>query len=227
VIWQPQDVGAGESSVHSVSSASSQSLDLFVVINGVVRLDLEVEGKSIPMYLGAGGVGGLMSLVLGGLPVPGMTVLSVHAEGTAMGKGPVVLFMPKKLFAAIRHFSRVERLMTYQLLEVQIYRSGASFVLDMLRHQVTSQLGAFIRGAMQDIVCNHKRERRSIEGPHATASGQLAKRQRLRSLLRDITLLDGEVGGYDWVGELLDMNAATVCVDLLKIGLTFVWICWK
>jgi hypothetical protein len=69
---------------------------------------------------------------------------------------------------------------------------------------------------MQDIVCNHHaphhlREGRSVEGHHAT-SGQLAKRMRLRSLLRDIPTLDGEVGGYDWVGELLEMNAAAVRV---------------
>jgi hypothetical protein len=41
--------------VHSEISLS-HALDLFVVINGVVRLDLEVEGKNIPMYLGAGEV---------------------------------------------------------------------------------------------------------------------------------------------------------------------------
>ena len=41
-----------------------------------------------------GGVGGLMSMVLGGQLVPGMSAMSVHAEGSAMGKGPVVLWIP-------------------------------------------------------------------------------------------------------------------------------------
>ena len=36
-----------------------------------------------------------MSLVLGGVLVPGMNAMSVYAEGSAMGKGPVVLWMPR------------------------------------------------------------------------------------------------------------------------------------
>ena len=36
-----------------------------------------------------------MSLVLGGMLVPGMDVVGVQAEGNAMGKGPVALWMPK------------------------------------------------------------------------------------------------------------------------------------
>ena len=41
-----------------------------------------------------------------------------------------------ELFIAIQHFSREERLSTYQQLELQIFRSGSSFVLDLLRAQV-------------------------------------------------------------------------------------------
>ena len=49
---------------------------------------------------------------------------------------PLFLLANRELFFAIQHFSRHERLPTYQQLELQIFRSGASFVLDLLRTQV-------------------------------------------------------------------------------------------
>ena len=42
VVWQPKEEGASLPGI-------------FVVVSGVMRLDLEVEDRRVPMYLGAGG----------------------------------------------------------------------------------------------------------------------------------------------------------------------------
>ncbi len=39
----------------------------------------------------------------------------------------------------IRRFSREEGLSSYQALELQLYRTAAVYVLDLLRHQVRGQ----------------------------------------------------------------------------------------
>lgn len=60
---------------------------------------------------------------------------------------------------------------------------------------MTSHLGAFIRGAMQQIVCTGKR-----------GSSLLVRRQRLRTLLHEHDVdLDN---GFDWMSELLSMRSA-------------------
>ena len=46
----------------------SKPLGAFVVISGVVRMDLDLEDRGVvPVYLGAGGVGGLITTLLGGI----------------------------------------------------------------------------------------------------------------------------------------------------------------
>lgn len=44
--------------------------------------------------LSAGGVGGLINVVLNGI-VPGIGMRSAWAEGNALGKGPVVMHVPR------------------------------------------------------------------------------------------------------------------------------------
>ena len=66
-------------------------------------------------------------------------------------------------------------------------------------HQVTSQLGAFVRGVMQEVVC------RTLPSD-SLSGGQLSRRKRLNALLRtDPGGLTPEDAGIDWVGQLLSL----------------------
>jgi hypothetical protein len=73
--------------------AGAEPDGLIIVIRGVVRMMLEQDGALVPYYLGAGGVGGLVSCVLES-HVPGMSSAAAYAEGNALGKGPVVMHTP-------------------------------------------------------------------------------------------------------------------------------------
>ena len=53
--------------------------------------------------------------------------------------------------------------------------------------------------------------------PHNGPSGQLAKRQRLRALLRGEGVLLAEEGGYDWFGELLALRPEAVSHEFVRI----------
>ena len=67
--------------------------------------------------------------------------------------------------------------------------------------QVTSQMGAFIRGMMQEIVC-----KAPPQGADGLQGGQLLRRKRLHALLRsDAGGLLPEDNGIDWMGELLSL----------------------
>lgn len=137
----------------------------------------------MPVYLGAGGVGGLITTLLGGI-APGMSMAGLYAEGNSLGKGPAVLIMPPELFVAVGHLSRLEKLASYQQLELSMFRAAATYVLDLLREQVTGQLSEFVRGVMQDVIA----EAPGSAGPghpQRAAAGYLARRQRIRALLRE------------------------------------------
>jgi len=93
---------------------------------------------------------------------------------------------------AVRHLSRSELLVTFQMLELQMLRTCANFVLELLRLQVMSQLGAYIRGAMQEVV---------VRGDCGHGVSPLASRQRIRALLLEGA--DDDESGVDWIRELL------------------------
>ena len=63
---------------------------MLVVIWGMVRCVLEVDGQDVNFYQGSGGVLGLMASVVG-THVPGIVAKAAYAEGNAMGRGPVML----------------------------------------------------------------------------------------------------------------------------------------
>ena len=51
-MWEPPK--EEEDHVGSEEASSKAMPGMFVVISGVVRLDLEVEGRDVPMFLGSG-----------------------------------------------------------------------------------------------------------------------------------------------------------------------------
>ncbi|KAG1668999.1 hypothetical protein FOA52_000592 [Chlamydomonas sp. UWO 241] len=201
-IWSVRDEDASASS----SKADSPGVPgVFVVLSGVVKVTLRLGEALVPLYLGSGGVAGLIATTLQDASA-GMALEAVVAEGHTFGKGPVVLHMPKELFAAVRRFARSDQLATFQELELAILRTSATHVLDMLRHQVTSQIGSFVRGAMQEVVCG-------LDGHKA--SSPLAARQRLRSLLFEGGTEEESI--INWVSELMAMKPAEAHY-LLELG---------
>ena len=44
----------------------------------------------------------------------------------------------REIFTAIQHFSRIERVPTWQQLELNVFRTAAAYVLDMLRSEVSA-----------------------------------------------------------------------------------------
>eukprot|EP00798_Chlamydomonas_sp_ICE-L_P011079 gene11079-18688_t len=187
---------------HEHTKDDSSSACVFIVISGVVRMMMQIEDDLVPMYLGSGGVGGVINVVLQDY-VPGVSMVAAYAEGNSFGRGPVVLRLPKELFTAMRHYSRDEGLRSYQHLELNLHRTAASNVLDLLRGMVTQQLGTFIRDTMISYLLSEM--------------SHLAKRQRLRTLLREgvhALGLDGDAGvgnQLDWMAELLKMPDDEAC----------------
>ncbi|KAL6751703.1 hypothetical protein V8C86DRAFT_3141915 [Haematococcus lacustris] len=196
---------------------------MFIVLSGVVRCMLFMEDSLQPVYLGCGGVGGLASMVLGE-SVAGVGMRAAYAEGNALGKGPVVMHIPWEVFGVIRQLSRVERLPTWQQLELAICRAGrhpragppaqpeergnapAQAAADPLLllplllpgGQVQEQLALFVCGALAGVVGAER------------ADSKLHRRQRIRALLKEPSLgFEGEagvgLGGVDWVAELLEL----------------------
>ncbi|KAG2448639.1 hypothetical protein HYH02_006526 [Chlamydomonas schloesseri] len=165
---------------------------LIVVIRGVVRMMADHDGVLVPYYLGAGGVGGLTSCVLES-HVPGMSSAAAYAEGNAMGKGPVVMHIPWSLLQVLRRFSREEGLAPYQALELQLYRTAAAYVLDILKQQVSHQFSAFIRSSMLTILLSKRTDAPAV------------RRQRVRLLLQPAANSEHVHidGGIDWLSELM------------------------
>lgn len=140
LIWQRRtdaaDAAADADGGPLPSTAPDEDLPgVFVVISGVAKIIFQMEHGDVPMHLGSGSLCGLLSTVLQA-EAPGMTMTALYAEGHALGEGPVVLHMPVKLVNIIRHFSREERLVTYQQLELQMLRTAANNVVDLLHEQV-------------------------------------------------------------------------------------------
>ena len=54
VLWEPSEEGPSSPSGGTAAPHGGAMPGMFVVISGVVRLDLEVEGRVVPMFLGSG-----------------------------------------------------------------------------------------------------------------------------------------------------------------------------
>ncbi|GIM04959.1 hypothetical protein Vretimale_9401, partial [Volvox reticuliferus] len=171
--------------------AGAEPDGLIIVIRGVVRMMLEQDGALVPYYLGAGGVGGLISCVLEN-HVPGMSSAAAYAEGNALGKGPLVMHVPWPVLQVLKRFSRDLKMAPYQALDLQMYRTAAVYVLDLLRQQVTQQFSAFIRSSLLTILSSER-----LDGP-------TARRQRIRLLLQPAASDHIVDGAIDWIKHLLD-----------------------
>ena len=214
VIWEPSPPSSipdiNKQLERSFKAAAAPTLGTFIVISGVVRMELALENGVEPVYLGAGGVGGLVATLLGG-SVPGMDIVGIYAEGNSLGKGPVVLRLPPALFTAIEHLSRDERLASYQKLEVGMFRTASVLILDLLRSQVMDQLSHYLVDSMRDVL-------KDEEGTF------ISRRTRLRVLLREgqvaaelsVTAMDLDV----WVNELVRLHQISpiTAFELLERG---------
>ncbi|MEW5302841.1 MAG: hypothetical protein WDW36_005584 [Sanguina aurantia] len=186
---------------------------MFIVVRGVVKLMVQTEGKLMPYYMGSGGVAGLISLVLQA-SMPGVTMRAAYAEGNALGKGPVVMHISPQVLEVVLRYSREERVPAYQQLDLQIHRTAAGHVLDVLRGQVTEQLGRYLRSMMAALLLND-----------TYADSKASKRLRLRTLVRAHSTAAGlggdadtaaVLGLVDWVGELTDLGPSLGAALLVR-----------
>lgn len=214
VIWEPITTGgtipdANKMIDKSFKAAAPPALGTFIVINGVVRMEVEMENGVEPVYLGAGGVGGLVSTLIGG-PVPGMNIVGVYAEGNALGKGPVVLRLPPAIFTAIEHLSRDERLASYQKLEVSMFKAASTLILDVLKLQVLDQLNDYMIDCVKIVL-------KDEEGTF------ISRRTRLRALLREGVAAELSIEAMEldvWVNELVRLHQISplTVMELLERG---------
>jgi hypothetical protein len=87
------------------------------------------------------------------LPTP----LAPHSLVNASPPPHPLLLPPgacREVFSAIRHLSREQGLATWQQLELNVFRTAAGFVLDLLRGQVGRRRKEYNTGVIEPPACN-------------------------------------------------------------------------
>lgn len=147
---------------------AAQASGMYVVINGMVKGFVKHGQDVAEFFLGSGRVFGLMS-ALTGEGLPGSA--GILAAGNALGKGPVLFYVPRTRLQALLQRARNGDADVRQL-EVDMHRMACLYAVERLRGQMVSAMTAAITvqldaqgggGATQQQRGTNKREETRVE----------------------------------------------------------------
>ncbi len=115
---------------------AAQASGMYVVINGMVKGFVKHGQHVAEFFLGSGRVFGLMS-ALTGEGLPGSA--GILAAGNALGKGPILFYVPRARLQALLERARLGDASVRQL-EVDMYRMACLYTVERLRGQLLSAL---------------------------------------------------------------------------------------
>lgn len=79
---------------------------VFIVLFGLVRVEVERGGRQESRFLGVGSSFGLLPSIIG-RDLPGAGLVAAYGQGNAMGRGAMVLHLPMRLLATIKQRAAV------------------------------------------------------------------------------------------------------------------------
>jgi hypothetical protein len=132
---------AGEGSLSQASTSTSHPTGGFiVVISGLVRVTAHGRaGDRHDVYMGCGGVVGLYTALTG----ESWGAWAAVAEGSTLGRGPLVLHVPQAAVDALRARSAAGE-PAFQQVEVDMWRMAALFVVELEKGRLLAYLGSVV-----------------------------------------------------------------------------------
>ena len=132
--------GADDGSVHASTSTAHPSGGFIVVISGLVRVTAHGRaGDRHDVYMGCGGVVGRYTALTG----ESWGAWAAVAEGSTLGRGPLVLHVPQAAVDALRARSAAGE-PVFQQVEVDMWRMAALFVVELEKARLLGYLGSVL-----------------------------------------------------------------------------------